>query len=31
MKNQYDAILKKIETYRNNAFSIVANTIAFTE
>ena len=25
MKNQYD------ETYRNNAFSIVANTIAFTE
>ena len=26
MKNQYDAILKKIET-----FSIVANTIAFTE
>ena len=31
MKNQYDTILKKIETYRNNAFSIVANTIAFTE
>lgn len=31
MKEQYDAILKKIETYRNNAFSVVANTIAFTE
>jgi cystathionine beta-lyase len=31
MKNQYDNILKKIETYRNNAFSIVANTIAFNE
>ena len=24
-------MLKKIETYRNNAFSVVANTIAFTE
>ena len=31
MKTQYDDVLKKIETYRNNAFSIVANTIAFNE
>ena len=31
MKNKYDDILKKIETYRNNAFSIVANTVAFSE
>lgn len=31
MKNKYDNVLKKIETYRNNAFSIVANTVAFTE
>ena len=31
MKEKYDQTLKKVETYRNNAFSIVANTVAFNE
>ncbi len=31
MKEKYELILKKAETYRNNSFSIVANIVAFTK